>query len=87
MGNMAVVIPCSVLGAICACMLVFICWWFPRAWARGTAADIEEFERRRQQERDLELSAGGDESITGDGPKTATVPRERVYVPSPVTMY
>lgn len=96
MGNLSVVIPCSVLGAICVCMLVFICWWFPRTWAKGTAEDIQEFEGRRQQQRDLELatSDGDGDSTAGDARGTGvgsnnmtTVPQVRAYVPPPVTSY
>ena len=60
MVNNAIVVPCTVLASIAFCMLAFICWWFPRTWARGQALDMMEYREnaeRRQRERDLELAA------------------------------
>lgn len=41
MTNLSIVVPCAVLGSICAAMLAFIWWWFPRAWNKGTKGDTE----------------------------------------------
>ncbi|KAB5530385.1 hypothetical protein GE09DRAFT_1292314 [Coniochaeta sp. 2T2.1] len=41
MANLSIVLPCAVLGSICAAMLAFIWWWFPRAWNRGTRGDAD----------------------------------------------
>lgn len=41
MVNQSIVLPCAVLGGICAVMLVFIWWWFPRAWKKGNKQDEE----------------------------------------------
>jgi len=41
MANMSIVLPCAVLGSICAAMLAFIWWWFPRAWNKGTKGDTD----------------------------------------------
>jgi hypothetical protein len=41
MANMTIVVPCAVLGSICAVMFVFIWWWFPRAWNKGNKGDTE----------------------------------------------
>lgn len=41
MANLSIVVPCAVLGSICAAMLAFIWWWFPRAWNKGTKSDTE----------------------------------------------
>jgi hypothetical protein len=62
MVNKAIVVPCTVLASIAFCMLAFICWWFPRTWAKGQALDMMEYRenterRQRQRERDLELAA------------------------------
>jgi hypothetical protein len=60
MVNNAIVVPCTVLASIAFCMLAFICWWFPRTWAKGQALDMMEYREnaeRRQRERDLELAA------------------------------
>jgi hypothetical protein len=67
MVNNAIVVPCAVLATIAFCMLAFICWWFPRTWARGHALDMMEYREnaeRRQRERDLELAAS--ETATGE---------------------
>ncbi|KAJ9150588.1 hypothetical protein NKR19_g5174 [Coniochaeta hoffmannii] len=41
MANLTIVLPCAVLGSICAAMLLFVWWWFPRAWNKGTKGDTE----------------------------------------------
>jgi hypothetical protein len=41
MSNLSIVIPCAVLGSICAVMIVFIWWWFPRTWNKGDKQDME----------------------------------------------
>lgn len=38
-------IPVGVLGGLVAAGLIFICWWFPRTWVKGEAAEMKEFER------------------------------------------
>jgi hypothetical protein len=58
MVNNAIVVPCTVLASIAFCMLAFICWWFPRTWARGQALDMMEYrENAERRQRDLELAA------------------------------
>ncbi|CAN8104698.1 unnamed protein product [Discula destructiva] len=37
-------IPVGVLTGLCAAGLVFICWWFPRTWRKGEAAEMKEFD-------------------------------------------
>ncbi|KAH8903430.1 hypothetical protein BR93DRAFT_202690 [Coniochaeta sp. PMI_546] len=37
MANLSIILPC----VICAVMLLFVWWWFPRAWNRGTKGDTE----------------------------------------------
>lgn len=37
-------IPVGVLGGLVVAGLMFICWWFPRTWAKGEAAEKKEFE-------------------------------------------
>ncbi|KAJ4388069.1 hypothetical protein N0V93_008674 [Gnomoniopsis smithogilvyi] len=32
------------LGGIVVLGLIGICWWFPRTWAKGEAAEMKEFE-------------------------------------------
>jgi hypothetical protein len=58
MVNNAIVVPCTVLASIAFCMLAFICWWFPRTWARGQALDMMEYrENAERRQKDLELAA------------------------------
>ena len=65
MVNNAIVVPCTVLASIAFCMLAFICWWFPRTWARGQALDMMEYrENAERRQRDLELAAS--ETVTGE---------------------
>ena len=35
MANLTIILPCAVLGSICAAMLAFIWWWYPRTWNKG----------------------------------------------------
>jgi hypothetical protein len=52
-----VVVPVAVLASICVCMFAFICWWFPRTWARGVALDKKQYrEDAERRQRDLELA-------------------------------
>jgi hypothetical protein len=91
MVNNSIVVPCAVLASIAICMFAFICWWFPRAWAKGQAYDMREHadnaERRR---RDLELAAG--ETATSEqsgnpGGKMSAPPVRSTYVPPVVTPF
>lgn len=60
MVNNTVVVPVAVLAALATCMLMFICWWFPRTWAKGQALDRREFdENAARRRRDLELAESG----------------------------
>lgn len=38
-------IPVGVLGGLVVAGLMFVCWWFPRTWVKGEAAEMKEFER------------------------------------------
>lgn len=62
MVNNAVVVPCATLAAIACCMLIYICWWFPRAWAKGQTADLREYEARRiaREQMELDLESGNE---------------------------
>lgn len=42
MGTPTWAIPVGVLGGLIACMLVFMWWWFPRAWQKGVNSDVRE---------------------------------------------
>ncbi|KAK5682324.1 hypothetical protein LTS10_005450 [Elasticomyces elasticus] len=61
MGRQAWVIPVAVLGAIVALGLIFVWWWFPRAWKKGDKDDMvernelagPEREAQRQNNRDI----------------------------------
>ena len=71
MVNNAVVVPCAVLGSIAVCMFAFIFWWFPRAWARGNAEDMREYDERRQQrEREMDLESVSGETAIGKDIRT-----------------
>jgi len=77
-------------------MFIFMCWWFPRAWRRGDAADRAEYEeakRRRELAEETAVGTGGETDVElgdfgGDGTAgRAAVPQRPVgYVP-PVTPY
>ncbi|KAB5581025.1 hypothetical protein GE09DRAFT_1256167, partial [Coniochaeta sp. 2T2.1] len=49
MANLSILLPCAVLGSICAAMLAFIWWWFPRAWNKGTKGDVDAIDLSIQQ--------------------------------------
>jgi hypothetical protein len=79
-------------------MFAFICWWWPRTWAKGLALDKREYREnaeRRQRQRDLELAAseiptGENTDIPGSEAEASkmSTPHERsTYVPPPVTPY
>jgi hypothetical protein len=98
MVNNAVLVPCVTLGAIAVCMFIFMCWWFPRTWARGQSADMKEqadnAEMRRQMQRDMESADADDSSIGGDGAGGRVElgahqmrPPQVRYVPPPVTPF
>jgi hypothetical protein len=53
MVDMNIVIPCAVLGGICAGMLVFFWWWFPRTWKSGNKQEEEALDMA------LEATSGG----------------------------
>jgi hypothetical protein len=53
-----VIVPVAVLASICVSMFAFICWWFPRTWAKGIALDKREYRQNAERrQRDLELAA------------------------------
>lgn len=68
MANLNIVLPCAVLGAICAIMLVFIWWWFPRAWNKGTKGDTEAI--------GMSMAAGVNSGSEDDGLSPAERRRE-----------
>jgi len=73
MTNLSVVLPCAVLGAICAVMLVFIWWWFPRAWNKGTKGDTEDI--------GMAINAsGGDDGLTQAERRRQAGQRARDYL-------
>lgn len=37
-------IAVGTLSGLAVAALIFICWWFPRAWVKGEAAEMKEFE-------------------------------------------
>jgi len=61
MGTQSWVIPVAVLAAIVGVGLIFIWWWFPRAWKKGDKNLTDEVnqvtgaerEAQRQQNRDI----------------------------------
>ncbi|KAI1614570.1 hypothetical protein EDD37DRAFT_112181 [Exophiala viscosa] len=42
--------PAGVLGGLCAGMILFIWWWFPRTWKRGVARENAELDALDSQE-------------------------------------
>ena len=94
MVNNAVVIPSAIFATLAVCMFIFICWWFPRAWASGQASDIREYEQRLRMERELAArETGSDEThdLSNVGGDAGTVAKPQVvrstYVPPAVTPY
>ncbi|KAK4936523.1 hypothetical protein LTR10_022630 [Elasticomyces elasticus] len=43
--------PAGVLGGLCAAMILFIWWWFPRTWKRGVAQENAELDGVGSAER------------------------------------
>lgn len=41
MVDQSILVPCTVLGGICAGMLIFIWWWYPRTWNKGNNQEAE----------------------------------------------
>ncbi|KAK6582744.1 hypothetical protein PZA11_005152 [Diplocarpon coronariae] len=90
MVNNAVVVPVAVLAAVAAAMLIFICWWFPRAWARGQASDEAEYDeaRRRREAAVTDADADADvERAAGDAAPPRSAAIRHAHVPSPVAPY
>lgn len=57
MAKTVVVVPVAVLASICVAMFAFICWWWPRTWAKGIALDKRQYrEEAERRQRDLELA-------------------------------
>ncbi|TKA61165.1 hypothetical protein B0A55_12057 [Friedmanniomyces simplex] len=48
MGAQSWVVPVAVLAAIVGVGLIFIWWWFPRAWKKGEQSDRDEVNRAAQ---------------------------------------
>ncbi|KAI5459129.1 hypothetical protein BGZ63DRAFT_390333 [Mariannaea sp. PMI_226] len=42
MTSKSVIIPCATLASIVGLMLIFIWWWFPRAWKKGSKKENDE---------------------------------------------
>lgn len=57
MANLNIIMPCAVLGGICAVMLVFMWWWFPRTWKKGNS----------QENAEIDLTMMDPGSSDGDG--------------------
>lgn len=82
------VIPVASLSAICGVGLLFIAWWFPRAFAKGNAQELILLKRDREERerRMAELRAGAAdrdidlEAQNGNEPQT----RPREPPPPPV---
>jgi hypothetical protein len=73
MASTAIIVPCAVLGSICAVMLVFVYWWFPRTWTKGNKGDTEA----------IALSFGahnGDDGLTAEERRKLAGERAREYL-------
>jgi len=75
-------------------MFLFICWWFPRTWARGDALERAEYDEMFRQRRLAAETAGasGDADVElGDGVGKETgvtvAPQPRSTFIPPVTSY
>ena len=49
MVNNAVVIPIATLSTIVGAGLIFIWWWFPRAWTKGNNEETDIMDEERRQ--------------------------------------
>ncbi|KAK3067861.1 hypothetical protein LTR53_014993 [Teratosphaeriaceae sp. CCFEE 6253] len=47
-------VPVAVLGGIVAVGLIFIWWWFPRAWKKGDKSDKAEVNAVTGEQRELQ---------------------------------
>ena len=75
MANLSIILPCAVLGSICAAMLAFIWWWFPRTWNKGTKGDTEAIGLS------MDATLSGDESgMTPAERRRAAGQRAREYL-------
>ena len=62
MGKAAWAVPAGVLGGIVLISLIFIWWWFPRQWKKGTAEEMAAVmeDKRQREARIAEAVANGD---------------------------
>lgn len=54
MGAASWAVPVGVLGAIVAVGLIFLWFWFPRAWQHGVNSDTAEVAVRSPEEREAQ---------------------------------
>lgn len=78
MASMTLIVPVAVLAVISVCMLIFMCWFFPRYYKKGVEMDAMEFDELKRQ-RELRAQA------PAEVPPAYIAPPPR-YVP-PVTSY
>jgi len=81
MGTASWALPVGVLAGICVLMFAFFWWWFPRHWAKGVQADIDEVDEARRQR---ELAAQGGDVELG---AAAAKPKTFTYTPPAYTAY
>ncbi|KAL7940235.1 hypothetical protein V8C42DRAFT_356373 [Trichoderma barbatum] len=61
------VIPVASLSSLCGAAFIFVWWWFPRMWKKGTQQEIELAARERaereryMQQRNLEAGLSPEE--------------------------
>lgn len=101
MGAASYAIPVGVLSAIVVASLVFVWWWFPKAYRKGVKADMDRVDQEREM-RDRHRAEHGSEatSINGDveanagtgegmpaAPPPAKHPSTFKYTPAAYTAY
>ena len=74
MVNYTIVLPCAVLGGICAGMLIFIWWWFPRTWKKGSKEEEETIDMS------IQSAAGGGDGLTREEKRRMAGQRAREYL-------
>lgn len=85
MGAASWAIPVGVLGGLCAAMLIFFFWYFPRIWTKGTQADFDRMDAERA-ERAIALQQRA-AMQDGEGQDASIVVMEGVQPPKPKPVF
>lgn len=89
MVDKSVVLPIACLSGICAAMLVFIWWWFPKWYKKGVAQDQRDMDEVILERRALEAAraaraASEEDSSSREGQDQGDVEAQRHDSKTPV---